>query len=53
MLNKVERFSSCGQANARGFLPYDPEFKKEFNEYCYLYLARKIRGGTFRGGSYY
>ena len=30
MLNKEERFSSCGQANASGFLPYLPEFKKDF-----------------------
>jgi len=31
MLNKVERFSLCGQANTRGFLPYNPELKKEVN----------------------
>jgi len=30
MLNREERFSSCGQVNACGFLPYYPEFKKDF-----------------------
>jgi len=52
MLNKMERFSLYGQANARGFLPYNPELKKEVNVYCLLlYLATKIRGGSFRDGS--
>jgi len=43
MLNKVERFSLCGQANAQGFSPYNREFKKVFNLVCVLlYLATKV-----------
>jgi len=53
MLNKVERVSLCGQVNARGFLPYNPELKKEVNLYCLLlYLATKIQEGSFREGAF-
>ena len=52
MLNKVERFSSCRQANARGFLPYNAEFKKEFNVYCfYSPWRRRFEDEAFEEGA--